>query len=277
MIRQCLILLIALSSNHLIAANPRVDPNPDPRRLIGVPVHNEPMVYTDIKMLDPVCVLILSQFGKGESWHNILKNTGLLEQPINHMAKGAWSLHHWCYGNIAYYRATRATSTKMRQFHLDRSAAEYKFMIDMSEFREQNWPYLPDMYAYYGEALLRLNKNTEALTALLTSISMNPKLAKPYISLADYMKRTGHAKKALEYTTEGLRHIPHSKALQNRYKSLGGKQPLPTPYDQSSDPSLNSLSATQPADVTSPSKHSPGITDGQTPPPPSNPYCKFCP
>lgn len=153
---------------------------------------------------------------------------------------------------------------------------------------------MPDVYLQRGITYSLQKKTGEALNDLQKAIELNPKMFRAYIALADLYEDVKQPDKALAAVTEGLRHAPGSKALQRRYKELGGKQPFPTPYaapepKPEAKPEDAETPATKPEDGLDPAAirakreaepKQPSSTPAATPSTPigssRNPWCRFC-
>ncbi|MBI5430589.1 MAG: hypothetical protein HY938_09050 [Nitrosomonadales bacterium] len=280
----------------------------------------EPVGVADILYLEPVCALIfkhsnlLQKNHSLQQWYLQLKGSPLLDMPENNIAKGVSSFHHYCWSKVAENRYYRETN-RMKKAGLSKYAANnYKFVIDHSEYRPVDWPYLPKLYVDYGNALMlggKLSQSPLAIDAFETALRYNKGFVPAMMALADVYGKLGEKNKALEYVTEGLRYKPNSNGLKVRYEELGGKPPYPEPYpsDQPASHAEETGKTTPPegmgaeggmiphatmapsakdagqgADTKSaePDARSMGKDQNQTAtgagkPPVGNPYCRFCP
>jgi tetratricopeptide (TPR) repeat protein len=146
-----------------------------------------------------------------------------------------------------------------------------------------------ELYSNRGEVFKLMGKPGEAAKDFNHALSINPKLLKPYLQIADMHVAGKSTTRALEIVTEGLRHIPDSKALQRRYLELGGKKPFPEPIvtkvpepvtSQTADVAPITERVVEPVpDLATPPVSESNIEAEPQPPigTPNNPYCRFCP
>jgi len=272
--------------------------NTAPAALIGKAIGgNAPLTASEVGLLEPVCVLVLSSGGNNMQWYDATKNNPILEQPAYHMAKGAISLHHYCYAEIAKIKLFRERNPEKRSYLVSRMLDEYGFVIREPEYRDKSWPYLKKVYVEYGKAALLAKKTGEAIAAYSNALQLDPGYDQAYIGIADLLISKDNKKDALERITEGLKHNPNSRPLRRKYKELGGGPEYPQPYAKSVEkpiPPVNSEinlikqeipAKTEPPthdsaqnnnakleQVTTPSQPSPEATKNK-----GNPYCRFCP
>ena len=131
------------------------------------------------------------------------------------------------------------------------------------------------------------------MSDLQRALSLDPKLARAYITIADQYVKQKNRKKALDVVTEGLRHISDNKALKRRYDELGGKKPYPGPVVAASPvaPAVPETHEKAEASATTHQSGDPEATVNEAGPKameqqktgttqigsPKNPYCRFCP
>lgn len=279
-------------------------------RVIGL----EPLEINEVMFLEPVCVLIFKHYNlydkdnSLQQWYIQLKGSPLLEMPENNIAKGVSSFHHYCWSKVAENRYYREMNP-MKKAGLSKYAANnYKFVIDHSEYRPADWPYLPKLYVDYGNALMlggKLPQSPLAIDAFETALRYNKAFVPAMIALANVYEKLGEKNKALEYVTEGLRYKPNSNGLKGLYEELGGKPPYPEPYPSNQPASHveeagtttppegmgaeggvmppmapNGKDAGQGADTENAKSVEKGQGQTETAvgkPPVGNPYCRFCP
>ena len=125
-------------------------------------------------------------------------------------------------------------------------------------------------------------------------------LVKAYTLTSDIHVKLNQKNEALTVVTEGLRHVPDSRALQRLYKERGGKLPYPEPIaraaevpaapDQTPREGEPAAGEGKPKDTVQLAPASPapdaaaggGPADAQAPATPkigspTNPWCRFCP
>jgi len=251
---------------------------PAPKDIVGVMSEGEPISLQDAKSLSPVCLLIYAQSGTGTQWYTTLKNSPLLDRAEYVIARNAVSYHHVCWAEVSRSRYYRAKSETTRKRYLLSIAGNYEFMTAHPEYLPIGWPHMAEMFLEIGKARSLLGQHKEAINAFIKALNLQPDSENVYITLSNYMETRGAKQKALEYATEGLKHVPESKTLKRRYIKLGGKEPFPTPHPKHNlqqpvlPPSDRSLSATTPQISDSPTILIPD-TPHVTPPP----FCRFCP
>lgn len=147
----------------------------------------------------------------------------------------------------------------------------------------------PEVHLQKGKALKLYRQEGKALNEFMNAIRGNPRLAPAYMELADIQVRSKKPQEALKTVTEGLRHIPDSKALKRRYIELGGRLPYPARAEQAAAetpaPQVEAVIAPQP-----PAQQEQSVASPQVPPAgapetaaepkigsPTNPWCRFCP
>lgn len=194
--------------------------------------------------------------------------------------------HHYCNALNWVNRYWGAQSAKERGYALQRAMDNFNYMVNTEK---PDFALRAELYSNRGEVFKLMGKLGEAAKDFNHALSINPRLLKPYLQIADMHVAGKSTARALEAVTEGLRQLPDSKALQRRYLELGGKKPFPEPtLTQASE-----LVTPQAAAVTQvpetvvepgPDHAAPSVsepTKATEPHPvigtPNNPYCRFCP
>jgi tetratricopeptide (TPR) repeat protein len=168
-----------------------------------------------------------------------------------------------------------------------------QYIVDWTDKQGKQWVYLPLVHAEIAESHLAENNFSLAIKSAIKAIELDPRHVNAYWILSDSYQALGNKKKALEFVTEGLRHVPGARALVRRYRELGGSDPMPEPYprdgrDQPVEPTGEPEAVTPaideaPGQVESQETIEPNpvqqTTDAPAMPekPPGNPYCRFCP
>lgn len=273
---------------------------PSKQGLIGKNIRGQAMTLSEANMLEPACIMIYSanvSISGTDVWYVKLRGNPVLDQPENQMAKGANSLHHYCYAELSMTRYYNARDAKEKKRHLLSAYGDYTFITSHPEYLPKNWPFLPKMYAKLADAAAKMGHDQESIRAFLKAIEIDPRYELAYTGLSDLMVTKGSKAKALEFVKEGLRHNPDSKRLMRRYHELGGKRPYPTPHPVAEGPKVkiapseNGQTATQTAAPSHPAQNTlqegdmpseplsqePSAADSQTLGSPDNPYCRFCP
>jgi tetratricopeptide (TPR) repeat protein len=149
---------------------------------------------------------------------------------------------------------------------------------------------IPEIFLQKGIIYSLQGKESLAAGEYLKSMNGNPKLIRAYIGLAKFYEKNKDTKSALEIITKGIRINPHSKALIQMYKALGGTQPLPdsaltSPITSVESPAIIEKTETMPS-LDQPKSTEPKTRDTETQLPnqmqqkagsAKNPWCRFCP
>lgn len=195
-------------------------------------------------------------------------------------------LHHYCNALTSVNRYWGARTPQDRGFYLQRALNNFNYIVNAAK---PDFALRAEVYSDRGELFKLMRKPGEAVKDFNQALAINPRLAKPYLQLADLHVAGKASARALETVTEGLRHLPDSKALQRRYLELGGKKPFPEPIvAKVADPvPAQPAEAAPPVETTTGSAPATAVAAGpeaapakEAPPPigtPKNPYCRFCP
>lgn len=268
--------------------------------LVGLVVEGNaskaPMTAAEVQAMHPACIAIGMGRIDGLFWSEGLKKKGLegvLDRPENAMAKGAAWFHHYCWGMLSKMRSVTAPDKSRRETEVRIWRANMQFIIDWTSKQGRQWAYLPNIHAELAENYLVDKNYAGAIQSAGKALELNPRYVDAYWILADSYLATGNRAKALEFVTEGLRHVPGARALVRRYRELGGSDPMPEPYprdgrDQPVEPMGEPEAVTPaideaPGQVESQETIEPNpvqqTTDAPAMPekPPGNPYCRFCP
>jgi len=288
------LLLAGLLVSMGAQADPKAVINTDPSKLIGKPILFFKLDHTDVKLLEPACVVPLTNWGRGGQWFDMVRGHPILDDPRYGILKGADSLHHYCRGKAAEIRYFKERDPVMKKRLLEEMVGEYVFMIGHPQYLPKNWPYMKVMHLELGKARMLEKNPAQAIRSFEQALSLDPAYDKAHIAYSDALTDMGQKAKALLQVTEGLRHNPDSRAIQRRYEELGGKSPFPEPYKKA-EPEIGKAAAEVPvADADKASDAVPAVIQAEpapeptTPPatavPPAgasekgnNPYCRFCP
>lgn len=142
----------------------------------------------------------------------------------------------------------------------------------------------PEMHFNRGKALRMLGRAPEALGDWLEATRLDPMYIPAYLSIADYYVELKQRGKALQTVSEGLRYVPASTGLQQRYQELGGKLPFPEPYqrpvEQKAAAEIKAATDAPATDNATPdTKETETLKPAESKPAigmPGNPYCRFC-
>lgn len=273
---------------------PGAKPLPTRQSLIGGTAKKFVLTVDDVKVMEPVCILILGYEGDGGGfWYPRLSKDPILTKPEYVIARGAQSFHHYCWAEIARYRYYRAKDKATRDDMAEAMVADLQFVLTKRSLLPPNWPYLPKIIVALGEGQLMAGRNAEAVQSFARAIEQDKKYAPAYHALADFWIKAGDKAKALDTVTEGLKHQPDNAGLRKRYKELGGKAPLPPPSSTKGSGKAQEGGGSgkegAPAQGTTPKKTAAPVDTAPKPvrakPVPeaedlkrqANPYCRFCP
>jgi tetratricopeptide (TPR) repeat protein len=295
--KKWLLLAGLLLSMGSAQAAPGVAINTDPSKLIGKTILFFKLDHMDAKLLEPACVVPLTNGGSGGQWFDMVRGHPLLDVPRYQILKGADSLHHYCRGQAAEIRYFKERDPVMKRRLLEEMIGEYVFMIGHPQYLPKNWPYMKVMHLELGNARMLEKKPAQAIRSFEQALSLDPAYEKAHIAYTDALVDMGLKAKALAQVTEGLRHNPDSRGHQRRYKELGGKLPYPEPYKKAVQEDANAV-PDEPVAVPEKSQQIvPAVTEAEPaaapeqakiPPEPlvspenekknsKNPYCRFCP
>jgi tetratricopeptide (TPR) repeat protein len=190
-------------------------------------------------------------------------------------------IHHYCFALTAVNRYWGARTKQDRGFLMQRALNNFDYIINAAK---PDFVLRADVYSDRGNLYKLMGKPGEAARDFNQALTINPRLVKPYLLLADLHVAGKSPKRALESVTEGLRHVPDSTALQRRYLELGGKKPFPEPIVAKVAepvPAQPEVAADPVEAAAVESKQEPGPAP-QTEAAPAigtskNPYCRFCP
>lgn len=202
-------------------------------------------------------------------------------------------IRHYCSGINFINRYWAARTANERTYYLNNAMGEFNYMVGAEK---PDFALRAELYSYRGEVFRLMGKFGEAINDLTKALTIDPKAARPYEQLADLYVKSKNPVRALEITTEGLRHLPDSKALRRRYDELGGKKPYPEPYvaqteepaQQPASPAADDAKSLPAAAIggadgreASGTQESPSIRHDASPAASSegrqNPWCRFCP
>lgn len=194
-------------------------------------------------------------------------------------------LHHYCAGLNYVNRYWGARTKQERGFYLQSAMNNFNYMV---KAEKPDFALRAEVYSERGEVFRLMGKPGEAVKDFNHALSINPRILKPYLQIADLQVAGKTPTRALETIAEGMRHLPDSRALQRRYLELGGKKPFPEPIVAVAEPvPAQAAESTSPVETTvdpvpvpTVSPESGPVTTTESPPPigtPKNPYCRFCP
>lgn len=190
-------------------------------------------------------------------------------------------IHHYCFALVAVKRYWGARTKQDRGFYLQRALNNYDYIVNAAK---PDFALRAEVHAGRGEVFMLMGRPGEAAKDFNQALAINPGFVKPYLQLADLYAASKSTARALDITTEGLRRVPDSTALQRRYLELGGKKPFPEPNaDKMAEAETSTATEetqTDPAPVpAATSQAEPATTTAPVPAVgvPGNPYCRFCP
>lgn len=195
-------------------------------------------------------------------------------------------LHHYCVALNNVNRYWGARNARDRSYYLERALDNFNYMV---KAEKPDFALRAELYSHRGEVFKLMGKPGAAVKDFNHALSINPRIPRPYLQIADLHVAGKSPTRALETVTAGLRHLPDSKALQRRYLELGGKKPFPEPIVTKAPEPVSPQTAevtpipetvVEPVpDRASPPSSAPTIATEPQPPIGTlkNPYCRFCP
>jgi len=200
------------------------------------------------------------------------------------IGKNFLDIHHYCAALNSVKRYWRASDAKDRSLYLEQAMTNFNYMV---KAEKPDFLLRGELYSSRGETFKLMGRKGEAIRDFNQAISIDPKMARPYLQLADLYVADKKTVTAQETITEGLRHNPDSKALQRRYLELGGKKPFPQPVvEKVTEPDTAQKlmpESSPPNTEVVLVKPAPSADQGQADADksqigtPGNPYCRFCP
>lgn len=203
--------------------------------------------------------------------------------------------NHTCYGINRINRYFRTSRPGERQNHLGTALQDLNYSVSKLP---ENFPLMPEILYYRGLVHKLMGKNALAMADWQKSIRLDKRYVKSIVDLADmYAQQKTTRGQALELVTEGLKDMPNSKALKNRYTRFGGKLPYPEARVSSPAPAQTPAVAPEVAPAVAPAQASaadssqaqskdPGAKPATVPADSAvqpfmgmegNPWCRFCP
>jgi tetratricopeptide (TPR) repeat protein len=196
---------------------------------------------------------------------------------------------HYCAGLNFVNRYWGARVATERNYYLQQAKAEFDYIINRMK---PDFTMGADLYSDRGGVFNLMGRLGDAINDFNKALSIDPKMVRPYLELADLYEKAKNRTRALEVTTAGLRLLPDSKALQRRYLELGGKRPFPdpvvqdAPHDAAQPVDTPPAKGEETATTGNPASDAAASTPAVVPPEaapqpkigtPNNPYCRFCP
>lgn len=135
--------------------------------------------------------------------------------------------HHLCNGIGLLNNYYKAKTPQERKVILNDAMGNLNYMI---QHAKPDFKLMPEVYWYRSQVYHLMDRLREAIGDLRKAQQLDPKQARFYLQAADHLNRLGSRKEAFEMVSEGLRHLPDHKGLQERHAKLGGKPPYPEPY-----------------------------------------------
>lgn len=192
-------------------------------------------------------------------------------------------MHHYCYALNFINRYYRSRDAATKRDALKQAIGNIDYMLDHTGkgyFMRGQW--MLDK----GKVMMLAGNKPQGIAMIQAALDLNPGLEAGYRLISDTFVELGNKKEALEWVSTGLQHVPGSKALQRRYKDLGGKEPYPEPLIKPVPPAEEAKPTI--ADESAPKVEEKKVEEKpeaipETPPvdspkigSPTNPYCRFC-
>ena len=253
--------------------------------MFGIPVANadvwSQMTEIEVKQLPNYCMV---------KYREQQGDAGARGEGMALMGPQYSNVHHYCGGLNYLNRYYRNMGRRDAGSYLAFAISEFNYMVDHMDPQS---PIGAEIFLNRGIAYSLAKNDAKAMSDLQRALSLDPKLARAYITIADQYVKQKNRKKALDVVTEGLRHISDNKALKRRYDELGGKKPYPEPVVAASPvaPAVPETHEKAEASATTHQSGDPEATVNEAGPKameqqktgttqigsPKNPYCRFCP
>ena len=141
-----------------------------------------------------------------------------IERWFKVMGKGFINIHHYCSGLQLTNRALFDSQTKIeRDRDLRLSIPEFDYVIERAD---STLPLLPEILTKKGENLFLLERDPEAIAALVKAIEVRSDYWPPYAALSDHYKKKGQLDEARNWLKRGLAASGGAKALERRLREL---------------------------------------------------------
>jgi tetratricopeptide (TPR) repeat protein len=236
----------------------------------------------EIKLMPPYCAARLHRTSQEQfqHWQNVLGPDFL-------------HTHHFCNGIGYINRSYSARSAQDKSFALQSAVNEISYVVKRAS---PTYSLMPEVYLNRGLALSLMKKDAQAIVDMRKALELNPAFVRGYSMLADQYVALKQKDEALQVVTEGLRHVPENKRLQDLYVKLGGKPPFPEPVNPKSTAPVEPVDAgarpdaavERARDTAAQSNATPGgekVAEPSASQPaakpqigtPTNPWCRFCP
>ena len=139
---------------------------------------------------------------------------------VSLMGQAFWALHHYCWGLI-HVRRSEAPGLQpvLRAGMLSTAVNDYFYVINNSP---RDFVLAPEIYLRIGEARLALGQVGLAYEAFRLSRELKPDYWPAYVRWIDHLVRTNQKPAAKVLAAEGLRFVPNSAELADRFRRLGG-------------------------------------------------------
>lgn len=189
------------------------------------------LVAPTLAAMDPATVkkLMTSRAAISEEYQALLPPfcrtsvpSGILEERWRaRLGKGGIHTHHYCWGRNSVNVANRLQTDhpEHAQNKLKSAVGDFQYVLERTD---SGFLLRPEILVHRARALLRLERNAEAVADLNEAIAVKPDYPLSYNALADYYAQRGDREQALKVVRRGLEKIPNSKSLRRRLKELGG-------------------------------------------------------
>jgi tetratricopeptide (TPR) repeat protein len=138
-------------------------------------------------------------------------------------------VHHLCDAIGALKKYYKAKTEMQKRGSLGEAMGHLDYMI---QHASPDFKLMPEVYWYRSQTYSLMGRIGQALADIDRAIALDPKQGRFYVQAVQYLDKIGQKEQALKRVSEGLRHLPGNKALQELYTGLGGKPPYPEPYAQ---------------------------------------------
>lgn len=143
---------------------------------------------------------------------------------VSMMGETFWTMHHYCWAQVAWIRATQAgVSPQTRDGLLRGAISDIYYVINHAP---ADYVLMPELLTRIGEYYTRIGNASQASAHFQRAIDAKADYWPPYVRLADIYLQLGERTKALEIIDAGLRHVPGNAQLtesRSRITARGAK------------------------------------------------------
>ena len=144
---------------------------------------------------------------------------------VSLMGPTFWDLHHYCWALIKRRRALQpGVNPVLRAGGLKASNGDLNYVLTEARRRGQaDFILAPELLTLIGDNSRDMGDYAGAIGAYEGAIKQKPDYWPPYLRWAEMLQKAGSLQLARQRIEDGLRAVPESKQLREKYKELGGE------------------------------------------------------